>query len=106
MSQKLLKENWFIVIAGIMLLLAIPAIWPYGYYQILRWVVAVVSAYNAYLAHESKQNEWMFIMGAIAVLFNPIAPIFLQKQTWMILDLATAILMFISISKIKIYENK
>lgn len=84
-----------------MLLLAIPAIWPYGYFQILRWVVASVALYNAYISYELKKSQWMFIMIAIAILFNPIAPIFLQKQTWVILDLITSILMFVSIIKIK-----
>lgn len=99
--KKILKENWFTLVAGVMLLLAIPAIWPYGYFQILRWVVAIVAIYNAYIAYELKQNGWIFIMVAIAILFNPIAPIFLQKQTWVILDLITSILMFVSIIKIK-----
>ena len=99
--KKVIKENWFTIIAGIMLLLAIPAIWPYGYFQILRWVVAGVAVYNAYIAYKLKQNGWMFIMIAIAILFNPIAPIFLQKQTWIVLDLITSVLMFVSIIKIK-----
>jgi hypothetical protein len=99
--KKILKENWFTAIAGVMLLLAIPAIWPYGYFQILRWVVTVVAIYNAYIAYELKQNAWMFIMIAIAILFNPMAPIFLQKQTWVILDLISSILMFVFIIRVK-----
>lgn len=97
--QKHLKQNWFIILAGIMLLLAIPSIWPYSYYQILRWVVAIVAGYNAYLAYESKQNGWVFIMVAIAILFNPIAPVHLEKSTWTIFNLITSILMFYSINK-------
>lgn len=99
--KKIIKENWFTIVAGVMLILAIPTIWPYGYFQLLRWVVAIVAVYNAYLAYESKNNTWVVIMGAIAVLFNPIAPIFLQKETWVILDLVASLLMFVSISKIK-----
>ena len=99
--KKIIKENWFTIIAGIMLLLAIPTIWPYSYYQILRWVVAIVALYNAYLAYKSEKNSWALIMGAIAVLFNPIAPIFLQKGTWVILNLITSIIMFFSVIKFK-----
>lgn len=98
--QKL-KQNWFTILAGIMLLLAIPSIWPYSYYQILRWVVAIVVSYNAYLAYESKQNGWLFIMVAIAILFNPIAPIHLEKSTWTIFNLITSGIMFYSINKIR-----
>ncbi len=96
-----IKQNWFTIITGVMLLLAIPAIWPYSYFQLLRWVVAIVALYNAYTAYESKKSEWVVIMVAIAILFNPVSPIFLQKQTWVILDLISSIVMFVSISKIK-----
>ena len=99
--KKIIKENWFTVVAGIMLLLAIPSIFPYGYYQVLRWVVVCVAGYNAYIAYESKNNTWAIIMGAIAILFNPIFPIFLSKETWVILDLITSIVMFLSIKKIR-----
>ena len=84
------------LLAGAMLLLAIPSMWPYGYYQLLRWVVSGVAAYNAYGAYHAKKQNWMFIMISVAVLFNPIAPFFLAKQTWVILDVIVAITMFIS----------
>lgn len=99
--KKIFQNNWFVILAGVMLILAIPSIWPYGYFQLLRWVVTIVSIYSAYIAYESKNKTWVFIMGAIAVLFNPISPIYLQKGTWVVLDLVTSILMFISITKIK-----
>ncbi|MDO8604587.1 MAG: hypothetical protein Q7K40_04325 [bacterium] len=94
-------QKYLSITAGIMLLLAIPAIWPYGYFQILRWIVAGVAVYNAYFAYELKKNEWVLIMIAVAILFNPIAPIFLQKETWVILDLVASVLMFVSIIKLK-----
>lgn len=99
--KKYTKGNWFIIIAGIMLLLAIPSILPYGYYQILRWVVTGVAVYSAYCANESNNEKWLYIMGAIAILFNPIFPIYLSKETWVVLDLITSIIMFVSISRIK-----
>jgi hypothetical protein len=98
--QKL-RQHWLIILAGTMLLLAIPSIWPYSYYQILRWVVAILACYNAYTAYESKQNNWMFIMIGISILFNPISPIHFEKSTWAFLDFITAIVMFYSINKIK-----
>jgi hypothetical protein len=98
---KNIKENWFTVVAGLMLLLAIPPIWPYPYFQILRWVVTGVAIYNAYRATELEKTQWVYIMGAIAILFNPLFPIYFQKETWVILDLVISILMFISITKIR-----
>ena len=99
--MKTVKENWFTLVAVIMLLLAIPPIWPYGYFQLLRLVVTGVAFYNAYTAHESKNKAWVVIMGAIAILFNPLFPIHLDKEVWVVLDIISAVLMFISINKIK-----
>lgn len=99
--KKTLENNWFTVLATIMLLLAIPSIWPYSYYQILRWVVTLVAGYNAYLAYESKQNNWVILLVAVAILFNPIAPIYFEKSTWVVLDIIASVVMFISINKIK-----
>jgi len=99
--KKFIENNWYILLAGIMLLLAIPPIWSYSYYQILRWVVVIVASYNAFTFFEKDNKNWMFIMIAIAVLFNPITSIHLEKQTWVILDLVASIIMFISIRKIK-----
>jgi hypothetical protein len=69
---------------------------PYSYYQILRWVVCGVSGYSAYIAYERKNNAWTWIFGVMAVLFNPIAPIYLDRETWVLLDLVAAVLMFAS----------
>ena len=89
------------IIAGIMLLLAIPSIWPYGYFQILRWIVTGTAVYNGYIAHKIHNGFWLWTMIIIAVLFNPIAPIHLDKEIWMIIDLVTASLFITSIWKMK-----
>jgi len=99
--MKNIKGNWFTMVAGLMLLLAIPPIWPFPYFQILRWVVMGVAIYNAYRANELGKTQWVFVMGVIAILFNPLFPIYFQKETWVVLDLITSVLMFISIIKIK-----
>ena len=82
------------IIAGVMLLLAIPSMWSYAYYQLLRWVVCSVAGYNAYSAYNLQKKNWVFIMSAIAILFNPISPIFLDKETWIILDIVVGVIMF------------
>ena len=98
--KSILKNHWFTILAGVMLLLAVLPIWPYGYFQLLRWVVALVALYNAYLAYESKQNGWVFIMGAIVILFNPLDSFHFEKGTWAVFNLIGAIIMFSSVGKI------
>lgn len=84
-------------ITGLALLLAIPSIWPYAYYQLLRWLVFIVAGYSAYLSFQENKQSYGWIMVIVAVLFNPIAPIYLSKTIWSILDVVTALVFFISI---------
>ncbi len=91
----------FTIIAVILLILAVVSIWPYGFYQVLRWVVALSAIYNAYNAYESKQNNWVVIMTSIAILFNPISPIHLEKNVWVVIDIITSVIMLVSLKKIK-----
>lgn len=107
MDRELLKyKNIASVISIIMLLLAIPTFWPYGYYILLRWVVALSALFLLWLAYESKKTFWLFIMGIVAILFNPIIPVHLEKETWVVIDVIVAILFLVSIFKIKSHERK
>ena len=79
---------------------------PYGYYQILRWVIAGVTGYSAYLAYGQGKNAWTWIMAITAILFNPIAPIHLDRETWSVLNIIAAAIIFTSIFKMKVVAKK
>jgi len=89
------------IVAGIMLLIAVPPFWPYGYYMFLRWVVSVSAVINAIFFYKSNQNGWAVSMTLVALLFNPIAPVYLDKALWILLDIVVAILMFVSTTKLR-----
>ena len=93
--------KWFSIIAGIFLLLAIPSGWPYGYYIFLRWVVCGVAIINAIGFLESKLTGWVLVFGALAFLFNPFIPVYLDKSSWVAIDLISAIVFFLSAYSIK-----
>jgi len=107
MNKEILRyKNILSVIAIGMLLLAIPSgIWPYGYYILLRWVVTGAALFVLWTSYELKKQAWVWIMGITALLFNPIAPIHLDKETWVVIDFIVAGVFLISILKIK-SENK
>jgi hypothetical protein len=84
-----------------MLLLAVPSMWPYGYYELLRWVVCAVGAYSAYQVYKLNLKGWMIVMIAVAILFNPISPFTFSKGTWVFFDIVAAIVMFVVSSKFK-----
>ncbi len=98
-----LKQNWFKITAAILLLWAL-ADNPYSYYQFLRWAITIIGAYTAYLAYNKKQNIWIWIFVIIAILFNPLAPFYLSKDTWQLFDFIAAIIFLLS--SLKKEENK
>lgn len=83
-------------ISVIMLLLAIPPIWPYGYYTLLRLVVCGTASFIAYRSHKLHRQFLTYITGFLALLFNPIIPVHLDKEFWGILDLTAAAIIFVS----------
>ncbi len=73
------------VIAAVMLLLALVP-WPYGYYQLLRFVVCGTAGYVAFVAYNWKKIWAIWLFGFIAVLFNPLIPIHFSREVWRPID--------------------
>lgn len=90
------KSNWYILLAITLLL---GSLWdhPYSYYQLLRWVVSFVGFYSAYVAHIKGNSFWMWVFIALGVLFNPIRPFYLEKETWQVLDVVGGAVLFASL---------
>ena len=60
----------------------------------MRIVVCGFAAYFAYVAWEEEvlfSRSWAVVFGLIAVLFNPIIPVYLKRATWFDIDVGTAI---------------
>jgi len=92
-------------IAGLMLLAALGD-WPYGYYQLLRFVVCGVGGYVAWLSYHSKHLWAAWLFGFVAVLFNPLAPFHLSREIWQPVDLASAVLFLMAIVVVKSTPEK
>jgi len=82
----------FLLIAGLMLCLAVVPIWPYGYYMFLRLVVCGVAAYAAIKVKKNPSLSSHFIpLVMMAVLFNPLIPVHLNRLIWLPVDLGGAV---------------
>ena len=94
--KNFIKNNWFKVLV---ICILVGAFWshPYSYYQVLRWVVAIVGAYSAYEYNQARRIGLMWLFIAVTILFNPIFPIYFSKDTWQILDVVGAIVFFVSL---------
>ena len=88
--KNFLYANWFLLAVAIFLLGALGD-WPYAYYQLLRWVVCSVGTYSAYMAYTQERKGWTGVFVAVAILFNPIMPFYMERDTWQILDVAAVV---------------
>ena len=61
---------------------------PYGFYNVMRIVVPLLSAiFLVWAFSEIEEFHLMLIPNIIAViLWNPILPVYLDKETWVIID--------------------
>lgn len=69
---------------------------PYGYYQLLRWLVCGSSCYGIILCHQKNRQSWKWAFVGLAVLFNPLLPIHLSRDVWFFADIAASIIFAIS----------
>jgi len=94
MKNRFIK---YFVILSIFMLLGAIAEWPYGYYSLLRWITCIASILVAFQAFEKNIDWAKVIFIIIVILFNPLAPIYLSRSTWIPIDIITAILLIFSI---------
>ncbi len=91
-----LKHNWYVLLATGLLLGALGE-HPYSYYQLLRWVVSISAFYRAYQFHEQDSNVWKWIMIALGILFNPLVPFYMEKETWAVFDVLAGFVLVASL---------
>jgi hypothetical protein len=60
---------------------------PYGYYALVRWGAMVVFSVLAYDCYKQKEEEWMVVYGALAILFQPFFKITLGRGMWNLVDM-------------------
>ena len=74
------------LIAAVMLVFAAAEKQPDSFYTLLRWVCSAVFAYSAVTSFQMKCLLWLWIFAVLAVLFNPIFPLGLDRSQWIVAD--------------------
>lgn len=90
-TQWSISLPWWTGLAGLLLLALLP--WPYGYYVFLRWVVcgaALLTAWDILRYRSASIGGWLMI--GCAVLYNPLVPVHLKREVWMVVNVVTAAL--------------
>lgn len=100
--MKLNNKNILTLVASGMLFVALFSGLPYGYFTMMRFVVCAVGIYLAYkIYEENKESLWVWAFGFVAVLFNPIIPIYLKRAQWEVIDLIVGAFFLVSIFLVK-----
>jgi hypothetical protein len=66
---------------------------PYGYYTLLRLVACVVFAFATYVAVQRRAPTLPWGLGLVALLFNPLWPVYLPREVWMVIDIGAGVLL-------------
>ncbi len=74
-----------------MLLVALAPGLPYGYYTLPRWIGCAVFTLSAYLAWSLEKPVGTWVLGFFALLFNPLVPVYLGREVWVVLDVIAAV---------------
>ena len=78
------------VCAAVLLIVAFTE-WPYSVYILLRVFVCGSAAYIASRMYSQHRVPLTWVAGAIAVLYNPILPVRMERSDWQAVNLLTAI---------------
>ena len=70
----------------------------YSFYQMLRWLVTT-SAILAAIYNKDKNTSLFVSFCVIAVIFNPIIPIYFGKTNWKVIDGISGVIFTISAIK-------
>lgn len=89
------------IIAAILLIVGCFRL-PIGYYTFLRIVVSIVAVLQFFYLGNKSVSYHHFVNGFVAILFNPIIPIYLHSKTaWMVIDIVVAVWFLFQIITIK-----
>lgn len=79
-----------LLIACLLLLTAVLPM-PYSYYQLLRIAMTIVAGIMAYDLFETNKKFLFGVFVVIAVLYNPIIVIHLDRAIWTPINIFTAV---------------
>lgn len=74
---------------------------PMAFYGFLRLIVFVATLYFAYKSFLSAKRQWAILYAGIAVIFNPLIRVYLDKGVWQVIDVAVTLVLFTSLFTLK-----
>lgn len=72
---------------------------PYGYYMFLKIFIFLACIANAYVYNNVKNLLNLIVFIILAIIYNPIIPIHLDRSLWVIINILTIIPFILSAIK-------
>jgi len=69
---------------------------PYGFYTLLRLVVCITGVYLGWLAYQKQKWGWFTVFALLALLFNPLVVVHLERELWVVIDLIAGVILLAS----------
>lgn len=79
----------YLILAAMLLLCLAPM--PYGYFNLVRFVMMVACGWMAYQYYQRNKTVATWVFGILAMLFQPMYKIALGRTVWNIVDVIVAI---------------
>lgn len=92
----------FSKLAFFLLVVAVIPVWPYFFYQLLKFFIFGAAVFSAYLFSLEKNKKWMWTMIIIAIIFNPVNPLYFGSFLWSVVDIIVA---FLFLKSLKMGES-
>lgn len=74
-----------------------------GFYTLVRIAITIGAVIAAFQNSSNGINTWSIMFGIVAILFNPIIPVYLHdKGAWMMIDIIAMIPFIIQIVRNKV----
>jgi hypothetical protein len=80
---------------------------PYGYYILLRFVTCPVLGFLAFFASTKESTTWTWLLGIMAIVYNPIIRVHLNRDVWSFINVATMVMLlaFVAWRPWKLHTN-
>lgn len=88
-----MKKEILYIVCALLVIGALPLPF-YGFYTFVRIVAFLTFGYCALTVNKDTWVFWAFI--GLAILFNPFIPIHMSKEAWAVIDISSAIALFLS----------
>ena len=87
-------------IGAVFLLMAVMGA-QYEFYVVMRWAVTAMATWMSVVAGALKRTPWVVVFVAIALLFNPLIPVYATREFWVPFDLAGFVLFWVAGVKLR-----